>query len=86
MSALPLAKKKASQIGKKLMCDVQSKPGIEAVNLIKMDTLIYEVSYERLQAPVSWCLNTTLEWAFLNRWLHQACRPYECENPLECSL
>jgi len=28
------------------MFDVQSKPGIEAVNLIKMDTLFYGVSYE----------------------------------------
>ena len=28
------------------MFDVQSKPSIEPVNLIKMDTLIYGVSYE----------------------------------------
>ena len=28
------------------MFDVQFKPGIEAVNLIKMDTFIYGVSYE----------------------------------------
>ena len=28
------------------MFDVQSKPGIEAVKLIKMDTLTYGVSYE----------------------------------------
>ena len=33
------------------MFDVQSKPGIEAVNLIKMDTLIYGVSYERRLWP-----------------------------------
>ena len=29
--------------------DVQSKPGIEAVKLIKMDTLICGVSYERTE-------------------------------------
>jgi hypothetical protein len=33
------------------MFDVQSKPGIEAVNLIKMDTLIYGVSYKRRRWP-----------------------------------
>jgi hypothetical protein len=32
------------------MFDVQSKLGIEAVNLIKMDTLIYGVSQEVLAA------------------------------------
>ena len=33
------------------MFDVQSKPGTEAVNLIKMDTLIYGVSYKRRRWP-----------------------------------
>ena len=32
------------------MFDVQSKPGIEAANVIKMDTLTYGVSHEKSEA------------------------------------